>query len=132
LAASQPATLYYEQGPRQEIVAVWVQPGSGQPSASQPNTSQQTASQQPSPSPSSAPPASTPSSTAPSASVSSPQSIEGQVESIGVAELKLQTSDGRAVTVDTSGVDRPALRAISPRGGGTLTRREWTMCTRVD
>jgi translation initiation factor IF-1 len=125
LTANQPATLYYEQGSRQEIVAVWVQPGSGQPSASQPTTSQPTTSQQsasqPSPSPSSAPPASTPSSTAPSASVSSSQSIEGQVESIGVAELKLQTSDGRAVTVDTSGVDRQAMRAISPGDVVTVT-----------
>ena len=130
LAANQPATLYYEQGPRQEIVAVWVQPGSGQPSASQPNTSQQTAPQQPSPSPSSAPPASTPSSTAPSASVSSPQSIEGQVESIGVAELKLQTSDGRAVTVDTSGLDRQAMRAISPGDVVTVTGQGGTTSDR--
>jgi hypothetical protein len=89
LAANQPATLYYEQGSKQEIVGVWVQPGTG-PSA-------------------------------PSASVSSPQSIEGLVESIGVAELKLQTSDGQAITVDTSGVDRQALRAIGPGDIVTVT-----------
>jgi len=112
LAANQPATLYYEQGSRQEIVGVWIQPGTGQPAASQQNT----------PPPATAPPAS-----APSASVSSPQSVEGLVESIGVAELKLQTSDGRSVTVDTSGVDRQALRAIGPgdvvvvTGNGTST-----------
>ena len=92
LAANAPATLYYEQGSKQEIVGVWVQPGTGQASAS-----------------------------APSASVSSPQSIEGLVESIGVAELKLQTSDGRAISVDTSGVDRQALRAISPGDIVTVT-----------
>jgi len=57
----------------------------------------------------------------PSASVPSPQSIEGLVESIGVAELKLQTSDGRAITVDTSGVDRQALRAIGPGDVVTVT-----------
>jgi hypothetical protein len=34
LAANQPATLYYEQGPKQEIQAVWLEPGSTQPSAS--------------------------------------------------------------------------------------------------
>jgi len=88
LAANQPATLYYEQGSRQEIVGVWIQPGTGQPAASQQNTP---------------PPAS-----APSASVSSPQSVEG-------------------LTVDTSGVDRQALRAIGPgdvvvvTGNGTST-----------
>jgi translation initiation factor IF-1 len=106
LAANQPATLYYEPGPRQEVVGVWIQPGAGQPSASQQNT----------PPPATAPPAS-----APSASVPSPQSLEGLVESIGVAELKLQTTDGHSVTVDTSGVDRQALRAIGPGDVVTVT-----------
>ena len=106
LAANQPATLYYEQGAKQEIVGVWVQPGTGQASASQQNT----------PSPTTAPPAS-----APSASVSSPQSIEGLVESIGVSELKRQTTDGHAITVDTSGVDRQTLRAIGPGDVVTVT-----------
>jgi hypothetical protein len=107
LAANQPATLYYEQGSKQEIVGVWVQPGTGQASASQQNTPP--------------PPAS-----APSASVASPQSIEGLVESIGVAELKLQTSDGQAITVDTSGVDRQALRAIGPGDIVTVTGKGGT------
>jgi hypothetical protein len=106
LAANQPATLYYEQGSKQEIVGVWVQPGTGQASASQQSTP---------------PPAS-----APSASVSSPQSVEGLVESIGVAELKLQTSDGHAITVDTSGVDRQALRAIGPGDVVTVTGKGGT------
>jgi translation initiation factor IF-1 len=115
LPANQPATLYYEQGSRQEIVGVWIQSGAGQPSASQQNA----------PPPATAPPAN-----APSASVASPQSIEGLVESIGVSELKLQTSDGHSMTVDTSGVDRQALRAIGPgdvvtvtgKGGATADR----------
>ena len=106
LAANQPATLYYEQGSKQEIVGVWVQPATGQASASQPNTP---------------PPATSAPASAPSASVPSPQSIEGLVESIGVAELKLQTSDGLAITVDTSGVDRQALRAIGPGDVVTVT-----------
>jgi translation initiation factor IF-1 len=108
LAANQPATLYYEQGQKQEIVGVWVQPGSGQASASQQNTP---------------PPATAPSASAPSASVPSPASIEGLVESIGVSELKLQTNDGHAITVDTSGIDRQALRAIGPGDVVTVTGR---------
>lgn len=97
LAANQPATLYYEQGARQEIVGVWIQPGSSQAAAS---------------------PA-TPAPASPSASVPSPQSLEGRVESMGVSELRLQTTDGRVVSIDTSGVDRQAMRAIAP--GDTVT-----------
>lgn len=92
LAANQPATLYYEQGPKQEIVGVWIQPGAGQAAASQP-----------------------------SASVPSAQSLEGRVESIGVGSLTLQTSAGPSVTVDTSAVDRQALRAIAPGDVVTVT-----------
>jgi hypothetical protein len=33
LATNQPATLYYEQGPKQEIQAVWLEAGAAQPSA---------------------------------------------------------------------------------------------------
>jgi hypothetical protein len=105
LAANAPATLYYEQGSKQEIVGVWVQPGTAQGSASSPNT----------------PPSTSASANTPSASVSSPQSIEGLVESIGVAELKLQTSEGQSITVDTSGVDRQALRAVGPGDIVTVT-----------
>ena len=56
-----------------------------------------------------------------SASVPSAQSLEGVVESLGVSQLTLQTSAGRAVTVDTSGVDRQALRAIAPGDIVTVT-----------
>jgi len=100
LAPHQPATLYYEQGPRQEIVGVWIQPGTAGASALSTGA---------------------PSASAPSASVSAAQSLEGSVESVGVSELKLQTSDGRSVVVDTSGVDRQALRAIGPGDAVTVT-----------
>jgi len=100
LAPNQPATLYYEQGPRQEIVGVWIQPGTA--GASAPSTG--------------APSASAPSASVPAAA----QSLEGSVESVGVSELKLQTSDGRSVVVDTSGVDRQALRAIGPGDAVTV------------
>jgi hypothetical protein len=100
LAPNQPATLYYEQGPRQEIVGVWIQPGTAEASAPSMGAS---------------------SASAPSASVSAAQSLEGSVESVGVSELKLQTSDGRSVVVDTSGVDRQALRAIGPGDAVTVT-----------
>lgn len=33
LTTNQPATLYYEQGPKQEIQAVWLEAGAAQPSA---------------------------------------------------------------------------------------------------
>ena len=100
LAPNQPATLYYEQGPRQEIVGVWIQPGTA--GASAPSTG--------------APSASAPSASVPAAA----QSLEGSVESVGMSELKLQTSDGRSVVVDTSGVDRQALRAIGPGDAVTV------------
>ena len=32
LAANQPAPVYYEQGPKQEIQAVWLEGGTAQPS----------------------------------------------------------------------------------------------------
>ena len=99
LAPNQPATFYYEQGPRQEIVGVWIQPGTAETSATSTGGS----------------------ASAPSASVSAAQSLEGSVESVGVSELKLQTSDGRSVVVDTSGVDRQALRAIGPGDAVTVT-----------
>ena len=103
LAANQPATLYYEQGSRQELVGVWIQPGAS-------STAQHTASTQ------------QPSSTdhaSPSASVPSASSLEGVVQSIGMSQLTLETSGGRTVTVNTSSIDRQAMRAIAP--GDTIT-----------
>jgi hypothetical protein len=118
LAANQPATLYYEQGSRQEIVGVWIQPGTS------------AAAQQPQPGAGQASPSSPGSQTSPSASVPSPQSLEGVVESVGVSQLTLQTSAGRAITVDTSGIDRQALRAIAPGDIVTVTGKLGTTADR--
>jgi hypothetical protein len=107
LAANQPATLYYEQGPKQEVVAVWIQPGSGQAAQTSPAGSQT--------------PPTTSGQTSPSASVSTTQSVDGVVESIGMSELKVRTNDGRSLTVDTSGVDRQALRGVAPGDSVTVT-----------
>jgi hypothetical protein len=107
LAANQPATLYYEQGPKQEVVAVWIQPGSGQAAQTSPAGSQT--------------PSTTSGQTSPSASVSTTQSVDGVVESIGMSELKVRTNDGRSLTVDTSGVDRQALRGVAPGDSVTVT-----------
>jgi hypothetical protein len=93
LAANQPARLYYEQGPKQEVVGVWIQPGTGQAAQTQPS---------------------------PSASVST-QSVEGVVDSIALSEIKMRTSDGRSLTVDTSGVDRQSLRGVTPGDTVTIT-----------
>jgi hypothetical protein len=111
LAANQPVTLYYEQGPKQEIVGVWIQPGSGQAAQPSRETSQ-------------TPPQTTPMTsgqTSPSASVPSTQSVDGVVESVAMSELKMRTSDGRPLTVDTSGVDRQALRGVAPGDSVTVT-----------
>jgi hypothetical protein len=62
--------------------------------------------------------------------VPSAQTVEGLVQSVGIGTLTLQTGAGQTVTVDTSRVDREALRAIAPgdvvavrgTGGGTSDR----------
>ena len=130
LAANQPATLYYEQGPKQEIVGVWIQPGTAA-AAQQPATDRAQSSadreraQQPSADRERAQqPADR--DTSPSASVPSAQSLDGVVESLGVSQLTLQTSGGRAVTVDTSGIDRQSLRGIAPGDTVTVTGRPGT------
>jgi hypothetical protein len=89
LATGQPATLYYEQGPKQEIQAVWLEPGAAQPSALPSTTSVA-------------------------------QSLQGKVETIGVSTLTLQTSDGRTVTVDTSGVDQQSVASVRPGDAVTV------------
>jgi hypothetical protein len=100
---NDPATLIYEQGPRQEIVAVWLEPGdvTGGTSTSSPSTS--------------------PSDVAPSASLPSRQTVEGTVETLGRSRLTLQTSDGRRVEVDASGLDSGALDAVRPGDRVTVT-----------
>jgi hypothetical protein len=92
-AANTPATLIYEQGPRQEIVGVWIESGDTSASAS---------------------PTTEPAASVPAAASPAGQTLEGLVESIGVDQLTLETSDGRRVQVDTHGVDRTALAAIRP------------------
>ena len=143
LAANQPATLYYEQGSRQEVVGVWIEPGtstsaqnrasqhqrgtasSATPSdaerASQPSTStSQPSTSQPSTSQPSNDGQSPGAQSSPSASVATgSESIEGVVQSLGMSQLTLRTSQGTPMTVDTSGVDRQALRGIAP--GDTVT-----------
>src|SRR5262249_61458015 len=98
LAANQPATLYYEQGTKQEIVGVWIQPGSPQ-SASPATTGQSSpgASGQ-------SPPSAAGGQGSPSASVPAAQSLDGVVEAIGMAGLQLRTSDGHSLTVGAADV----------------------------
>jgi len=131
LAANQPATLYYEQGTKQEIVGVWIQPGSGSEKSAPSATTGQSSSREsgqsfpsaaggsPSGGGQSSPPAG--GQTSPSASVPAAQSLDGVVESIGMSDLKLRTSEGRSLTVDTSNVDRQALRAVAPGDSVTVT-----------
>ena len=121
LSANQPATLYYEQGPQQEIVAVWIEPGeSGQSpsSASAPTASPSASTSAPTASPSASTSAPTAS---PSASTTSAQSLRGQVQTIGVSSLTLQTGDGRTVTVDTSAVDPQMVATVRPGDAVTVT-----------
>lgn len=112
LAADQPATLYYEQGPKQEVVAVWIEPGTATPpSASQPSAS-------PTPAPATPPPAD------PSPSASVGQTLEGRVQTIGISTLTVQTADGRTITVDTSGVDPQSVASVRPGDDVTVTGTE--------
>jgi translation initiation factor IF-1 len=119
LAANQPATLYYEQGPKQEILAVWIEPGTAasattgsQPSGAATSPPSGAATSQPSASP-------TPPSPAPAASVG--QSLQGKVQTIGMSTLTVQTNDGKTVTVDTSGVDQQSVASVRPGDSVTVT-----------
>jgi hypothetical protein len=108
LGANQPATLYYEQGPKQEIVAVWIQPGiAAEPSAAA--------------GPSSASPPATGGqpSASPAPGVSAGRSLQGKVQTIGISTLTLETDEGKTVAVDTSGVDAQSVAAVRP--GDTVT-----------
>jgi hypothetical protein len=106
LAENTPATLIYEQGPRQELVAVWIQPGDAAASAS----------------PTLEPSASVPSTPSPAG-----QRLEGMVESIGLDQLTIQTSDGRHVRVNTASVDRGDLARIRPGDVVTVTGNAGTV-----
>jgi len=85
LAPNQPATLYYEQGPRQEIVGVWISPA--RPGRARLRRAHRRRVRPP------------------RACRRRRSPLEVRSESVGVSELKLQTSDGRSVVVDTSGVE---------------------------
>ena len=69
------------------MVGVWIQPETGQAALTQ---------------------------LSPSASVPTTPSVGGVVDSISMSEIKMHTSDGRSLTVDTSGVDRQSLRGVTP------------------
>jgi translation initiation factor IF-1 len=96
LKANDPATLIYEQGPRQELVAVWIEPGD-------------------------AAVGSTTSESMPSASLPDRRTVQGTVESIDTAGLTLSLGDGRRMEVDASGLDRTALAAVRPGDRVTVT-----------
>lgn len=99
-----PATLIYEQGPRQEIVAVWVEPGAVAGVQSWP------------------PVESPPSASLPSGAGSpGRQTIEGTVESMAVSGLTLEMPDGRRVEVDTSRLPPAAVDAVRPGDRVTVT-----------
>jgi hypothetical protein len=98
-AANEPATLIYEQGPRQEIKAVWIEPGADQ-AASAPSTPGQ-----PTASPSAAVPAGA-------------QRVQGMVESVGLRNFRLQTNDGRTLTVEA---DANTLTTVRPGDVVTVT-----------
>jgi hypothetical protein len=124
LAANQPATLYYEQGSRQEIVGVWIQPGTSTSAGASPprNGGSTSAASSDADRTSDSARTSQPNgaSTSPSASVpSDTQSVEGVVQSFGMSQLTLQTPQGTSMTVDTSAIDRQTLRGIAP--GDTVT-----------
>jgi hypothetical protein len=102
LGANQPATLYYEQGPNQDIVAVWIQPGVAGASSAAPGPG---TAGQPSASP------------APGGAVG--RSLQGKVQTIGISTLTLETDDGKTVAVDTTGVDPRSVAAVRP--GDTVT-----------
>src|SRR6185369_4803998 len=109
LAANTPATLIYEQGPKQEINAVWIEAGDSAVSAS------------PASEPASAPAGSQPAASLPSGAPGAGEKLEGLVESVGMSELTVQTTDGRHVRVDTAGVDRTTLASVRPGDIVTVT-----------
>jgi translation initiation factor IF-1 len=111
LAPNTPATLIYQQGSKQEIQAVWIEPGDAGASAS----------------PATEPAASTP---APGAASPAGQTLQGMVESVSLSDLIVQTSDGKHVTVEVSHVDRNALASVRPGDVVTITGTAGTDASR--
>jgi hypothetical protein len=106
-AANEPATLIYEQGPRQEILMVWIEPGDAPAAAAAPANAPPTAPG----SPTGSPPLS---SDRTAAAPPDAQRLEGVVETVGLAELTLQTTEGRRVPVETHGVDQATVASVRP------------------
>jgi len=102
IATNTPATLIYQQGSKQEVQAVWIEPGDTAASAS----------------PSTGSAASTP---APGTASPGGQTLQGMVESVGLSDLTLQTSDGKHVTVAISNVDKSALASVRPGDAVAVT-----------
>ncbi len=109
LAANTPATLIYEQGPKQEINAVWIEAGDSAVSAS------------PAAEPASPPTGSQPAASLPSGAPGAGEKLEGLVESVGMSELTVQTADGRHIRVDIAGVDRSMVASVRPGDIVTVT-----------
>jgi hypothetical protein len=107
-APNQPATLIYEQGAQQQVVAVWLEPGAPQPSAS-------SAAGEPQPA------ASAPTGVGQPAAPAGRETIQGTVGTIGVNTLGLQTTDGRNMKVDTGALDRQTVQGIRPGDRVTVT-----------
>jgi hypothetical protein len=106
LAPNTPATLIYAQGPKQEIQAVWIEPGDSAAASASPSMEPARGS-------------TSPAASLPSGAAGAGQKLEGLVESIGVSDMAVQTTDGRHIRVDTAGVDGTALAGVRP--GDTVT-----------
>jgi hypothetical protein len=113
LAPKEPATLYYEQGPRHQVVGVWVEPRAvtawPPPSAPQP------------PSIGTAP--------QPSAGMPGPrpggelQSVHGLIESVDLSGFTLSADDGRRLAVDTAQLEPGLRRDLRPGDFVTVVGR---------
>jgi hypothetical protein len=103
---NDPVTLIYEQGPRQELVAVWLEPGDAAGAATGATGAPGSL-------------GSTGSEPMPSASLPDRRTVQGTVESIDTAGLTLQLGDGSRLEVDASGLDQAALAVV--RRGDRVT-----------
>jgi hypothetical protein len=120
--ANDPATLIYEQGPRQELVAVWLEPGDIAGAAAG-VTGAPGSSTMPGSIGSPGTPGSTGSAGGPMPSASLPdrQTVQGTVESVATTGLTLSLGDGRRMEVDASGLGQAALAAVRPGDRVTVT-----------
>lgn len=113
LPDNQPATLFYEQGPQQNIVAVWIEPGDAQTSTS-PTSSGTSSTSSTSGGTSSTSSTSSGTPSASPTSAGSEQRVQGLVESVGMGTLRLQQSGGDSLTVDVNRVDRSTVEGVRP------------------